>query len=191
MPKFFDRVHALYRLSRPSLVLTLAISIVVILFFKNWQKVAALTSVFYVLSCLSVPICFAKLRKSEPNKERPFKMPFGRIISLGLFLLLSYLLIQADGKMVLTALILHTILFLIYTFSFYRGDYRKMAKALLSAWSIFAYLVFSTLFSYLRAAGELERSWLLVLFFLLSLILYFCLIHQRCYMNCQDSISDK
>lgn len=189
MPKFFDHVHELFKLSRRSLIFTLIICTIMVMLSGNWQQVMMMTSVFYVLSCLAVPLALSKLRQTEADRERPFKMPFAQTLSLFLFLVLTYLLIQVNGKTVLAALILHVVLFAFYVISFYQHRLALSLKAFLSSWSIFAYLIFTTIFSYIHQAHALSAL-ALTIFIIGTIVLYVCLLQQKCY-NPTDPVMNR
>jgi len=187
MPAIFTKIHGDYRLSRRSLFMTLLSSILVIFFFRNWKNVVTLTSVFYALSCISVPIGFTKLRKIKRQKAL-FKLPFGQTISVLLFFILTYLLIQVRGFTIFLSLLLHIFLFIIYMLSFYHYNYFKIIKSFLSAWSVFVYLSFATFFSYLRQWGYF-RGEMWILFIVLTLVLYISMVYQKSYVVTEDYLS--
>lgn len=178
-PQYFSELHPVHGFSRRSLGFTILFCLIMITFFRNWQKIMIVVTVFQLITCLAIPICFTKLRQTLPDDRRKFKLCFGNLIGILIFLLLSFLLTQAGITALLLSLVMHTILFLIYSFSYYRKDIFKIINAIRSSWTIFAYLAFTTLFGYFNDIGILMRPWIIILFFLLSLISYWLLIKQK------------
>lgn len=183
MPKFFDSVHPLYQLSRRSLIFSLIICIALVVFFRSWQSLMIIVSIFQLLSCIAIPISFTKLREDQPDKARRFKMPMGKLLSPIVFFLITYLLTQSTVDGLVLCLGAHLVFFAIYAFCFYRHDMQKFANAFLSSWTMFLYMAFTILFGYISDKNELYHPLTLVIFIVLSFAMYHLMLRQRDYSN--------
>jgi amino acid transporter len=63
-----------------SLVLAFALGLIFFLPFPGWQKLVSFITSATVLSFGSGPLVWAALRKELPDRERPFRLPFGHTI---------------------------------------------------------------------------------------------------------------
>lgn len=181
LPSFFDRIIAKYNLSRRSLITVFIIGVIMVFFSKNWQNIMIMVTVFQLISCIAIPVALARLRKSEPQAERAFKVPFGLSLSYVIFLVVSYLMIQASMKAVLLALIAHIILFVVYSLSYHKNNISRVWKSLCSSWSIFFYLVISLPFSHLVDIKSFGHSYALVAFIIAYTLTYIAMVNQRNY----------
>ena len=77
-PKYFDKVHPIFNLSRRSLLSGLVLCLIVVFFFKSWQSLVVLVSVFQLLACLAVPVAFTKLRIDRQKKSVLFCLNLDR-----------------------------------------------------------------------------------------------------------------
>ncbi len=179
MPKFFASLHPQFKLSRSSLIFTLVLAFLVLLFFSSWQKIMIVITVFQLISCIAVPVSFTKLRNSQPNMSRWFKVPFGKTISLACFLILSYLLIQSGTRAIVVALFVHVLFFIVYCMVLYKFNFSNWCRSFASSWTMFGCLVFTGFFSYLQENGYMQNVTNLVIFLGLSVICYFLMIHQK------------
>ncbi|MCP4178535.1 MAG: APC family permease [bacterium] len=182
MPKFFYNIHPIYNFSRRSLIFTTVFCLIVVWFFRNWQSIMILVTVFQLLSCVAVPIAFYKLRYSQPDKERPFRMKGGLIICVITYLVITYLLIQAGFKAVLANIILHLACFAIYGVIYHRHDIRGQIRSWLSSWSIFLYLLFSVVWTYMydKINHRILTSPLgLIIFIIIALGIFTAIIKQK------------
>ena len=184
IPKYFGYIHPKYLFSRRALISISIFCLCLIWFFKNWKSIVILITVAQILACLGIPLAFYKLRKDHPNQKRPFKMKFGLSISLFIYLLLTYLVVIAEFKAVITTFILEIILFAIYAAISNEGDIRGQIKTWLSAWSIFMYMIVICLISY--CFNELSHKILysyegFPLFLLTSTMLFYFIVHQKDY----------
>ncbi len=179
MPRFFDAIHRIHNFSRRSMIFSLLISFVMVLFFKKWQTIMLLVTVFQLLSGVAVPIAFTKLRQTESDRHRLFKMPFGRLVGFFIYLLLTFLLAQAGLKAWVMALVLHILFFVVYSVSSYGGNIDKIIKGFCSAWMMFLYLAIVTLYGYLQQLNLLQRPTTLISFFVVATVLYWLLLGQK------------
>ncbi|MDC0535534.1 APC family permease [Francisellaceae bacterium] len=180
-PAFFDKIHPIHNLSQRSLVFTILVCIGIVIFFKNWQEIMIVVTVFQLLSCMAIPVSFTKLRKSEPNKTRDFKVRGGVVLSYFIFIIVTYLLAQASTDALWLSLILHAVFFLFYGASYYKGNPTKVLRSLASSYSIFVYLGFSVIFGYFHEYDILTTFWGIALFIILTSINYYLLINQKSY----------
>ena len=181
MPKVFAKLHPKFFISRTSLVFTILLSMILITFFDNWQKIVVIVTVFQIISCIAVPIAFSKLRQSEPNTVRTFRLPFGKTISLITYVALTYLLIQSGFSALILSLFTFLILFLMYGFSYYKSNMTHIIRAFMSAWSLFAYLAFIAGFGWFHDKGTLNAPIVLSTFIVISVIFFWLLIRQKAY----------
>jgi amino acid transporter len=141
MPQFFNALHPIYNISRRSLLLTLAMCICMVVFFRNWQKIMIVVTVFQLITCVAIPISFVKLRQTETKDTASFRVPFGRVLAIAIYLLTTYLLVQAGTNALVLSLVLHVILFTVYTLSQYKGNTGRVIAAFQSSWTSFCILL--------------------------------------------------
>ncbi len=90
MPSIFAKMNREFMVSRTSLVFTLAICYGISIFFDSWQKIMVVVTVFQLISCVAVPVAFAKLRKDKPTATRTFRLPMGKISSVIAYVIVIY-----------------------------------------------------------------------------------------------------
>jgi len=179
MPSIFAKEHPVHGISRLSIGVTLIFCMVLVIFFDNWDKIMIVVSVFQLISCLAVPIAFCKLRKIDPEKPRPFRMPAGIPLSYIAYVAVSYLLVQCGFLPLLLSLILHSIFFIIYCSVYYRS-FKKSFLAFISSWSMFVYMALLVVFGHLQDNGILEQQpGNLVGFLILISVMYYFLLNQK------------
>lgn len=188
MPQFFNALHPIYNISRRSLLLTLAMCICMVVFFRNWQKIMIVVTVFQLITCVAIPISFVKLRQTETKDTASFRVPFGRVLAIAIYLLITYLLVQAGTNALVLSLVLHVILFTVYTLSQYKGNTGRVIAAFQSSWTIFLYLAFTTVFGYLNTIHMMRHIWVDIVFIALSIPLYFMILHQKNTNTTSDTI---
>ena len=179
MPSIFAREHPIHNISRLSIFVTLALCIILVVFFDNWDKIMIVVSVFQILSCLAVPIAFTKIR-GENKRESSFRMPFGRTSSYLAFMILSYLLLQCGTTPLLLSLVFHLVFFIIYCSVYYRS-LKLSLRALASSASIFVYITALVLFSYLQDSNLLNPTAILIAFFVFCTTNFYFLVKQKSY----------
>lgn len=91
-PKYFDDVHPLYRVSRKSLLMNTALSILFVTLFRSWSSLAEVLTLFHVISYLPIPIAIVIFRNRIAKSRYNFMVPCGKAISLLLFVLCTYLM---------------------------------------------------------------------------------------------------
>ena len=182
VPKFFAKLNSKYYISRRSLLLSLIVACVIPLSFKNWQDIMIVVTVFQMISCVAIPVAFAKLRMTKQGQDRRlFTMPAGPILSFIIYMVLSYLLIVAGEKALLWGLLMHVVFFFIYIYNFYGFNLKKAKSAILSSWSIFAYLILVYIFGILNDRGLFDSTICIVAFFVIFILNYIALLKQKSY----------
>jgi amino acid transporter len=63
-----------------SLVVTFLVGLVVFLPFPSWQQLVGFISSATVMSFASGPLVLAAMRRQQPDRERPFRLPGGHVI---------------------------------------------------------------------------------------------------------------
>jgi amino acid transporter len=179
MPKVFATINHKFFISRTSLVFTLAICAILVIFFNNWQKIMIVVTVFELLSCLAIPIAFSALRKNQPVKERLFRMPCGSLVSFAAYMVVSYLLTQCGFKAMLLSICLHFAFFLVYCIAYHKLNLTAMANALRSSWSMFGYLALMCGFAYMQDINILNQPQNIAIFVLGSIAFYYFMIGQK------------
>ncbi|MDF1796155.1 MAG: APC family permease [Coxiellaceae bacterium] len=181
MPNFFDSLHPVHNFSRRSLFFSIVFCFIMVIFFNNWQKIMVIVTVFQLLTCVALPVAFTKLRWDEKDKHRLFKVPFGKSVSFLMYLLLTYLLIQAPPVALFTSFGLHSVFFLAYSISFYRHNVIKILHAFQSSVGIFIYLAFTAIYGLARQNHLMSQPLLLISFFFIAVGIYFIMLKQRDY----------
>lgn len=179
MPSVFAKVNQQFLMSRTSLLFTLAICFIISLFFDTWQKIMVVVTVFQLISCVAIPIAFAKLRKDKANEIRTFKLPLGGLGSLISFLIVSYLLTQCGTDTLILSLVIHLFFMIVYCFTAYGLNPKQTFKSFLSSWSIFAYMLVVTAFGHLQDIKQLNTPIGLGAFIIISFIMYKLLVSQK------------
>ena len=180
MPKYFRKTDKVVGISRASLIFSLICSFLLILFFRNWQMISSLTTAFILVSCIALPISYAKLKA---DKENPFPVnyvPLPQFLSFITFLVLTYLLTLAGSVDIAIAFVLHFVLFIIYSFVNNSGQISKIFKSLASSYVIFVYLIFELIISLITPMFGTSVVFYLI-FIIISAILYLLLIKQKNY----------
>ncbi|OGT69509.1 MAG: amino acid permease [Gammaproteobacteria bacterium RIFCSPHIGHO2_12_FULL_45_9] len=180
MPAMFGKEHPVHGVSRLSIVVTLALCMILVIFFDNWDKIMIVVSVFQLISCVAVPIAFWKLRQNNRGKRPPFKMPCGKTVGYIAYLILTYLLIQCGTTALVLSFLFHTVFFSIYCGVYYQ-NFKETVKAAASAWSIFCYLGLTVIFGFLQEHHQLDHPLALSSFLVCSTILYYFLLKQKSY----------
>ena len=180
-PLFFDKVNAVYNVSRRSLVVTAVICSSTLFLFKNWHELMILVSVFQLISCAAIPIAFTKLRYSKPELERLYRVKWGHFLSYFIFLVISLFLTRIDAFSLMVAYALYVLFFSVYVVSYYECTMRRIMNAFCSAWSVFLYMGFVTLFGYFNQVGLLKNASMVCVFMLIISVNYQWMIHQKNY----------
>ena len=182
-PKFFDKINPVYLVSRRALIFTAVICCLVLIFFKNWQELMILVSVFQLISCAAIPIAFTKLRYSKPYMKRIYRVKLGNVLSYIIYLVLSVFLTKVDVFSLAMAFALYVLFFFMYILSYYKVETMRVVNACRSSWSIFLYMAVAIFFAYFNQHGMLN-NWMVFFSFIVIMSLNFhFMIHQKNY-NC-------
>lgn len=178
MPALFGSRDMQVQFSRRALVISFICSLTLIFFFRNWQLLATLTTTFILISCIALPIAYSKMLTSPEGF--PVKiLPASRLLSLLLFIFLSYFLLLSGPKNVSVALGLHLLFFISYAFSISSAEkIRSLIRAFSSSWVIFVYLLFVICYG---VAGLYINDGTIyyVLYVMASMLFYYLLVNQR------------
>ncbi|WP_234393829.1 APC family permease [Fangia hongkongensis] len=179
MPKVFAKTNPKIAMSRASLIFTFICSLVLIIFFRNWQLIASLTTTFILISCVALPIAYCKL-KANKNEPLPLSyLPCSQLFAFVIYLFLTYLLMISGITNLAIALVLHIAFFVLYIIMHRKNEQKDSLGLMLSAsWGIFLYLAFE-----LIAAIILKNTGSSVLFyslfFIVSALFYVVLVKQK------------
>lgn len=91
MPKYFDDVHPVYRVSRPSLLVNIVLAIVFVLLFRSWGRLAQVLSLLHLVSYLPIPIAIVVFRNRLERSRYSYRILFGKTVSFFLFFVFTYL----------------------------------------------------------------------------------------------------
>lgn len=145
MPKYFDRVHSRYRVSRRSLIFNSLFAMAFVLIFRSWSQLAQVLSLFHVVSYLPIPIALIIFRNATKGQYRSYIVPFGKTISLFLFVFFTYLFTMGNftivSELMLLFLILH-VLFIVINIRSLRTVFMALQKsALLVAYFLYLFIM--------------------------------------------------
>ncbi len=105
MPKYFDHVDPIVRISRRSLVLNVSLAMLFLILFKSWTELAQILGLLHILSYLSIPIALIIFRREVDKSKYKFRVIFGEYIAYFLFLFFSFLFTMATFKTALNMII--------------------------------------------------------------------------------------
>ncbi|GAA5513489.1 aspartate-proton symporter [Deinococcus carri] len=75
LPAWLGRLHPTLGVPRNALLLNLAISLLALYLFPNWEALAAVVSVTCVVGFLTGPVSVVSLRRTAPDVRRPLTLP--------------------------------------------------------------------------------------------------------------------
>jgi amino acid transporter len=153
LPVFFRDLNS-QGVPHKSLFFNFLIGLLLFFPFSGWQPMVAFLSAAILLSCAMAPISLVALRKQQPEKRRPFKLPFAKSLSLFGFYIANLMLYWTGwdniSKLIL-AIILGFLAFLVKSFwqknLFLKKDFKS------SIWLI-PYLLGLGCISYLGTFGH-------------------------------------
>ncbi|MCF6807761.1 APC family permease [Thiotrichales bacterium 19S9-12] len=93
MPKYFAKLDPKYYFSRRAMFFNFFLASCLLMLFHSWAALMILVTAFHVIGYMAAPISLIALRRSEPNRKRPFKVPFAHIVAPVLFFILTMLLV--------------------------------------------------------------------------------------------------
>ncbi|AXA34598.1 APC family permease [Francisella adeliensis] len=183
-PAYFKKTHPIYNFSHRSLIFTILVCMGVVVFFKNWQDIVIVVTVFQLLSVVAIPVSYTKFKLNESAQHKSikqFRMPCGKVLSYFMFLFITYMLAQAKVEILVLVLILSLVMFLFYSVTSYKYQIRKVLISLASSCSIFAYMAFSIVIGYMNEYGVLFQPLYFLCFIVISTIMYSWLLSQKNY----------
>lgn len=191
IPSYFGYIHSKYLFSRRALISISIFCLCLIWFFKNWKSIVILITVAQILACLGIPLAFYRLRKYHLHLKRLFRMRFGLSLSLFIYLLLTYLIVIAEFKAVITTFLLEIILFAVYAAISNKGNIRRQFRTWFSAWSMFIYMIVICLISF--CFNKISHKILyshggFLLFLVISTTLFYFIAHQKDYNTDKKTI---
>ncbi len=147
-PAFLGRVNR-HGVPWVGLVITFVAGLIVLLPFPSWQQLVGFITSATVISFGVGPLAVGVLRRVEPERERPFKLPFGDVIPLlGFYaanMIVSWAGWATNSKLFATILIGYVILLILQLVGRARGtrprlDLREGAVWLLPWFAAMAFV---------------------------------------------------
>ena len=72
----------MHQFTRPaSIALSFVVGLIMFLPFPGWQKLVSFISSASALMFSYAPISLAVLRRSDPERERPYRLPYAKILA--------------------------------------------------------------------------------------------------------------
>jgi amino acid transporter len=97
LPAAFERLDS-RGVPRVAMAMSFLIGLLVLLPFPSWQHLVSLISAGAALYFAFVPVSFAALRRSDPNRERPFRLAGGDVLAPLGFIAASLIFYWAGWK---------------------------------------------------------------------------------------------
>lgn len=176
MPRYFDYVNPTYNVPRRSLIMNTVLAIIFLLLFRSWGSVAEVVSIFHVISYLPVPIAMWVFRERISKDKIPFRVPFGRAVSLFLFTFFTYLFTLADLK-IATEVMIFFVFFMGVFILINTKSIQNVLTILNQIWPMaFYFMCLLLLIAASPAHSNLftEKEFLIVVF-VSSILLFICL----------------
>lgn len=164
-----------------SLFVAFVLGLIILLPFPSWQQLVGFITSATVLSFAAGPVVVAALRRSEPERERPFRVPGGDVIPLLAFVASNLIAIWSTWTInlklfiaVLIGLVLLAILEMVYD--------QPVLEMRSGSWMIL-WLAGLALISYL--AGNLDSSailgfwWANIITVVFSVVVFYLAVHFR------------
>ncbi|MGX7694081.1 APC family permease [Gordonia polyisoprenivorans] len=164
-----------------SLIVAFVLGLIILLPFPSWQQLVGFITSATVLSFAAGPVVVAALRRSDPKRERPFRVPGGDVIPLLAFVASNLIAIWSTWTInlklfiaVLIGLVLLAILEMVYD--------QPVLEMRSGSWMIL-WLAGLALISYL--AGDLDSSavlgfwWANIITVVFSVVVFYLAVHFR------------
>jgi amino acid transporter len=157
LPRWIARLNKA-RIPYVTLIINLLFGLLAFFPFPSWQKMVGFLSSTSILSYAIGPICLLALRHQQPNKERPFLLPFHRIISLIAFYACNLMLYWSGWEIFWKLYLAIIIGIIIYTISYFtkKNKFKSLKKEnieLKSSLWFFVYLTTMLAISYYGSYG--------------------------------------
>ncbi|HEY8318566.1 MAG TPA: APC family permease [Amnibacterium sp.] len=134
-----------------SLVLVYGIGLLLLLPFPSWQQLVGFITSGTVISFAAGPLTVAALRRREPGRERPFRLPGGHIVPILAFysanLIVYFAGWETNQKLFITIVIGYLVLVVLELIG--RGKAHKPPLEFRSGWWVAPWLVCLALISWL------------------------------------------
>ncbi len=140
-PAFFDNIHPTFNFSRRSLAFNIILSLILLWFFRSWESLVVIVSMFHTVSYLACPLAMMRLRITEPHKERPFRLPFAKVICPAVFLFVTILFCLAPEKDLILVTTVLLIFYVMYIFISNQGKLPEMIQAFRRSYNLILYFV--------------------------------------------------
>lgn len=146
-----------------SLVLVYGIGLILLLPFPSWQQLVGFITSGTVISFAAGPLVVTALRRTEPDRERPFRLPGGHVIPLlGFYsanLIVYFTGWSTNSKLFITILIGFAILAVLEVTG--RGDTRRPPLHFAAGWWVLPWLASLALVAWLLDPETHARLFLL------------------------------
>ncbi|MCL5409104.1 MAG: APC family permease [Candidatus Omnitrophica bacterium] len=138
LPKRFYSNLNKYGIPYISLIFTFFISVLYLLPFPSWQSLVGIITSGIVFTYILGPIALIVFRKLEPDKKRPFFLPYANIISLTAFIIGTLIIYWTNFKVLekLAMGIFAGILIFVFT-NFYQIKHKFKETVIPGLWFIF------------------------------------------------------
>jgi amino acid transporter len=143
-PAFFDNLHPVFNFSRRSLAFNIVLSLILLWFFRSWESLVVVVSMFHTVSYLACPLAMMRLRLTEPHKERPFRLPFAKVICPALFIFVTVLFCLAPVKDLILVTSVLVIFYTMYIFISNQAKLPLMVQAFSRSYNLVLYFVVLT-----------------------------------------------
>ncbi|WHU47102.1 APC family permease [Gordonia sp. L191] len=164
-----------------SLFVAFVLGLIILLPFPSWQQLVGFITSATVLSFAAGPVVVAALRRSDPERERPFRVPGGDVIPVLAFVASNLIAVWSTWTInlklfiaVLIGLVLLAILEMVYD--------QPVLEMRSGSWMIL-WLAGLALISYL--AGNLDSSailgfwWANIITVVFSVVVFYLAVHFR------------
>lgn len=191
-PDFFGKMNEKFNFSRRSLGFNLILSLILLWFFRSWESLMIIVSLFHVVSYLACPVALMRLRLTESEKDRPFKLWFAPIICPLFFVLLTILFCLAPEKNLILVCSVLVICYSMYIFISNQSKWADMKKAFKQSYHLVLYFVVLTGLGFLEnpqggGLGLFSDTTYYVIVSIVGLIFYSWLVYfDSCEKTCSS-----
>jgi amino acid transporter len=160
--RYFPRIFA-HLTSRGvpiwSILFAFVCGMIVFLPFPGWQKLVGFVTSATVLAYATAPLAFGALRRQDPGRERPYRLPAGTLLAPLAFIVANEVILFSGWtvvyKLILAIILGFALLALNYTFS--RPENRPQLDLHHARW-ILPYLIGLCVVSYLSSFDTEEKG---------------------------------
>jgi len=140
-PAYFDSLHPIYYFSRRSLTFNLFLALSLLWFFPSWESLMVIVSLYHVVSYLACPIAMMRFRITEPDRKRPFKVPYAKIICPVLFVFITLLFCLTPQSSLVSVTLSLVFFYTMYIFISNQGKAAGMLKAFKQSYCLILYFI--------------------------------------------------